>query len=62
MITFKKQSLIDWQATIGKQSFAWITKESAKNYSVRFCGYEPQDGFPTLHIAKKYVQQFKFAE
>lgn len=62
MITFKKQSLIDWQATIGKQSFAWITKESAKNYSVRFRGYEPQDGFPTLDIAKKYVQQFKFAD
>jgi len=60
-VKFTKQSLIDWQATIGKKPFAWITKESRQNFSVRFRGYEPQSGFATLAMAKRYVRHFDLA-
>ena len=60
-VKFTKQSLIDWQATIGKKPFAWITKESHQNFSVRFYGYEPQNGFPTLAVAKRYVRYLELS-
>ena len=56
MITFNKQSMIDYSVQEGGKHIGWITKQKDGTYTVTLCGQE-YAGFRYLKDAKAFCKE-----